>query len=316
MNGKKYVTICARRFQINGDVEDPYFLNLEGVVNSLAPLEAWCRINLSRNAIVFDVGANIGITALMFATLVPEGHVHVFEALPKNALFLRENIYNNKINNCTVNAIALGDYNGSIFMQGSGSSSHVAQSNVLGTVNRGGDIPIKTLDSYITENKIDEIDFMKIDVEGFEPAALAGSKALIENHRPIVFMEFNTWCLNFIHEFSAKSFLFAIWDAFYVTSINAEGKELQAGEGSAMRFLHDNVVLHGTVDDIILRLQEDGKVPLRDNILPPLNSEALTEQVMLLHKALAEIKHSISWRITAPLRSIYTSLILNRRIDR
>jgi hypothetical protein len=46
---------------------------------------------------------------------------------------------------------------------------------------------VKTLDSY----NFDKVDFIKIDVEGYEPEVLEGAKQLINRHRPIIFFEVN-----------------------------------------------------------------------------------------------------------------------------
>ena len=112
------VKIGGRRCCVVGDPDDPYFAALPAIVASQAALQAWVRNNLPRDAVVVDAGGNIGVTALLLSGLLPNGHVHVFEALSANAEFLRRNIEINGITNCTVNAVALGDQPGSIAMQG------------------------------------------------------------------------------------------------------------------------------------------------------------------------------------------------------
>lgn len=45
------------------------------------------------------------------------------------------------------------------------------------------EVEIKTLDQYCQENNIEEIDFIKIDVEGFEMNVFEGAKNLLLNNK-------------------------------------------------------------------------------------------------------------------------------------
>ena len=165
-----------------------------------------------------------------------------------------------------------------------------------------------TLDGYAEDRGIVAVDLVKIDVEGFEPAVLAGAGRLMEHCRPTVFMELNTWCLNFIHGFSASDFAERLWDAFEVTSIDQDGIESPAGGGSAFRFLHDNVVHHGTIEDVVLRLRAGKRVPAKGLVAPPLPDPDVIAQLRRvqaeLRAELRAIRQSSSWRITAPLRGL------------
>jgi hypothetical protein len=56
-------------------------------------------------------------------------------------------------------------------------------------------IPAITVDGFVEEQSLARVDFIKIDVEGFEKAVLEGATRTIARHSPIVLMEFNCWCL-------------------------------------------------------------------------------------------------------------------------
>lgn len=83
---------------------------------------------------------------------------------------------------------------------------------------KDGDIKIYSLDEL---NINEKIDFMKIDVEGFENNVLAGGINTIEKHRPIIFIEiqkenydkvqkfFKEKEYRLIKEYEADNFLFA-----------------------------------------------------------------------------------------------------------
>ncbi len=286
---------------IRGDRADPYFCNIQAIADSLASLAAWIRSNLPPDAIVIDAGGNIGLTALLMATLLPKGHVHVFEALPTNADHLRYNVSRNKIMNCTVNSVALGAEVGTTSMQGSGSSSHIL---VDPTCISAGTIPMVTLDSYAREIGLERVDFIKMDIEGFEPAVLEGGRVLIKRFAPPIMMEFNSWCLTFIQGYNARDFACSLWDSFEVMSVDKLGKEQPAGGGSAAKFLHDNVVLHGTVEDVLLRLKPNASISFQKSPAQFHAMPAATQELEKLKMELDAMRKSTSWKMTLPLRAL------------
>ncbi len=294
--------LAGRIVDVSGDLEDPYFRAIAEVAEGFSALEAWGRASLPHNAVVIDAGGNIGITALLLSGLVPDGHVHVFEALPANARHLRRNLEANGVVNCTVNAVALGHQTGAIAMQGTGSSSHVMGEAATA---RNGTIPMTTLDDYVATAGLQRLDFIKMDVEGFEPAVLQGAAATIERFRPPILMEFNIWCLSFVQRFDARNFGYALWNAFDVLKIDGGGGERLAAEGDAYRFLHDNVVRHGSVEDILLRLRAGARVPAMGAIAPAPTSSEDRSEIDRLRMELAAMHRSTSWQATAPLRRLF-----------
>ncbi len=297
-------SIAGRPVTLHGDADDPYFGNVAAVIEALAPLRCWVQANLATDSVVIDAGGNIGLTALMLSHLLPDGHVHVFEALPANVAYLRQNVSGNGLRNVSVNAVALGDRRGRISMHGVGSSSHVAPSGQA-------DIPMVTLDGYVAEAGLGRVDFVKMDVEGFEPAVLAGAAGLIERFRPPILMEFNTWCLAYVQGFEAQTFARRLWDAFEVSSLNGDGTETQAGGGDVGRFFHDNLVLHGTVEDVLLRPRPGRRLHGSARTMTAPDAARLASDVERLRGLVLAMEASTSWRVTAPLRAI--GRLLKRR---
>jgi FkbM family methyltransferase len=151
----------------------------------LAFLERFLR----RGDIVLDVGAHIGIFSLVAASIVgEEGQVHAFEPVPSNFEALEENVRANGFANVTLNRAAVGAAPGELelglpeVVPDSGPTS--AMYTVGGTV-RSVTAPVIALDSYVQE-RIGElpIRLLKLDVEGLEPAVLAGFERRLASAPP------------------------------------------------------------------------------------------------------------------------------------
>lgn len=144
---------------------------------------------LGHRRVLLDVGANIGNHALYLGDRFE--HVHCFEPNPEAARRLRKNLSLNHVTKITVHEIGLGETSGSLPFSpagpghlGEGSFSHSAtHGQVMLTVRRG--------DDYLAEQSIDDIDFIKVDVEGFEREVLRGLQKTIEQNRPIVAFEYH-----------------------------------------------------------------------------------------------------------------------------
>ena len=72
-------------------------------------------------------------------------------------------------------------------------------------------INVRTLDDYVAEQSLKQIDVIKIDVEGFELNVLTGGKSSIESYRPKLFVEvhflFLCRCKDFEYKKTANSFI-------------------------------------------------------------------------------------------------------------
>lgn len=135
-------------------------------------------------AVVYDIGANVGYFSLLAAVLTgPEGKVIAFEPLPRNLSFLRRHVTLNKLKHVVqVVPAAVSDKSGE-------AAFNLGASNAMGHLAESGEITVRmvALDDISTE--IRPPDFMKVDVEGAEYAALKGARALLEQHHPILFLD-------------------------------------------------------------------------------------------------------------------------------
>ncbi|MCA9361421.1 FkbM family methyltransferase [Candidatus Kaiserbacteria bacterium] len=119
---------------------------------------------------VIDVGGNIGSIAIPAGKHTgPSGKVLVFEPSPKFSKIIEANIRKNNFSDIITNhAVALGARDGTVYLNES-----VADDTTNHISNTGTLVPQKTLDSYT--NNFTTIDFLKIDVEGYEYEVLSGA---------------------------------------------------------------------------------------------------------------------------------------------
>jgi len=140
--------------------------------------------------VCFDIGANVGPIAFALAQKVtPKGKVYAFEPGPPTFERLVQNIAVNPVYSSAIIAENLGvsEQNGELlWSEGTG---YDGRGN--GSLRVGGNISAKvvSLDDYCMSSGIDEIDFIKIDVEGMELEVIKGAKTILEKYRPILYFE-------------------------------------------------------------------------------------------------------------------------------
>ena len=148
--------------------------------------------HIKSGMIIFDVGANIGDTALRFAKLTGEtGQVYSFEPDSVNYKKLRLNIENNSFKNIHTYNIGLGSKN-SIEKLYRVNPENKGMNRIMTSENSSSEfteINIRTIDDIVNESSIKRVDLLKIDVEGFEFEVLNGAKTILQKFKPVLFIE-------------------------------------------------------------------------------------------------------------------------------
>lgn len=138
-----------------------------------SPELAWIRRTLRPGDVVADVGANNGFTGILFARAVgPSGKVVGFEPSPANLEAARENIRLNDVRNFELVAVAVGASAGKVSFDPSFGNGSVAASGPI-------EVPLVTLDEHFGANRVD---FLKLDIEGYELEALRGARRVLGRH--------------------------------------------------------------------------------------------------------------------------------------
>lgn len=150
-----------------------------------------------------DLGANIGTTGIYFTKkLAPNLKLLAFEPDPENFKMHRVNlILNDMEDKATLINCGLGDKFDEMTMYKS-LENPGGNGMFLGLL-LNEDLPTETvkiipLDSYLAENKISaqDVKYIWIDTEGFEPQVLLGAKNLLKENPAPIFMEFNPMLWN------------------------------------------------------------------------------------------------------------------------
>ena len=147
---------------------------------------------------VIDVGAALGMYTVPLADLVGRaGRVWSFEPQRRGIFTVRLLRALTGPHRGRVSRIALGTHEGSStivvpFHNGFPIFGH-------GHVEEGADdeqgrrhrshAPMSTIDSWCAKNQIGRVSFIKVDVEGFEPAVIEGAMATIDRDRPSLLLE-------------------------------------------------------------------------------------------------------------------------------
>jgi len=133
---------------------------------------------------VVDAGANIGLHSLFFSKRVgKEGKIYAFE--PSRNIFSRltAHIGDNRIKNIEGLCLALGAKQGTAeVVDNEEDTSRTFLRSDSSDRGKESMVTVETLDSFAKFRGLEKIDFLKIDVEGFESEILAGALQLLSRH--------------------------------------------------------------------------------------------------------------------------------------
>ena len=281
--------------------------------DTLSVFAAFCAPHFN----ALDVGANIGLTAIALGSLCSSGKVFAIEASPETFKFLSENIARAGLANVSCANLAASSTSGDLpftYSPAFSAGGFISQKYEL-----SGDPHDKYLsctvqacpiDDYVKSKGVDRIDFIKIDVEGFELEVLRGAKQTIERCKPVIYCEVNHWCLNVFRRLSLPDFIEELFS--FCPHVFAIGSDLEyldlSHRKSLHRFYHDhttrfafmNLICGFDKNALLARLSylsDFHQSTLARNILATERDALCCERDALLN--------SRSWRYSAPLRRLW-----------
>jgi len=155
----------------------------------------WASQYIKEGDTVVDLGAHDGLYTLLFSELVGE-HGKVISVEPNPSQISRlENIARfNKITNVEIVSEAASDSVG-IARLNISSKQHSGHSTLGGFVysdnssNEVVAVSTNTLDNISVKNKLNKVNFIKIDIEGYEIHALRGMARILSEYKPVILCE-------------------------------------------------------------------------------------------------------------------------------
>jgi FkbM family methyltransferase len=144
-------------------------------------------VTLAPGDVIIDAGAFIGDTAVFFHhKLGGRCEIHSFELLDENIALLHHNLVRNGAGDgpgrVVINKVALTDVSGGEIVIAPGKTE--GATSIFGTDAQGERVGTITLDDYVVQNNLTRVDFIKMDIEGAELAALTGARRTIQHFKP------------------------------------------------------------------------------------------------------------------------------------
>tara|TARA_Y100000310_G_scaffold299526_1_gene334455 strand:- start:93 stop:845 length:753 start_codon:yes stop_codon:yes gene_type:complete len=123
--------------------------------------------HLPKNAVVLDLGANIGTFTVLAAKQPNTKKVYAYEPFPSNtALLIKNTSLNNLNEKVSINAEAVSKKSGTteFYLNSKGPATHSLNNKTGKSIT----VPTTSLSQILKKHKIKKVDLLKLDVEGAE----------------------------------------------------------------------------------------------------------------------------------------------------
>jgi FkbM family methyltransferase len=170
------------------------------------------RVSTIKNAVVFDVGANIGDYTKAVLSVNRDASVYAFEPHPVTYTRLCQNLEGR---NVALMNVAVGDAEGDMLLYDYESQDGSAHASVYRDVienihkkkSLSHSVKVLSVDDFSAKNDIENIALLKIDTEGNEFSVLRGAKNMIARGSiDMIHFEFNEMNV------SSRTFFRDFWD--------------------------------------------------------------------------------------------------------
>jgi FkbM family methyltransferase len=146
------------------------------------------RLPRQQMKVIFDVGANVGQSAMTFLVNYPRAQVFSFEPAPKTFAVLQESV--KRFSNVKAYGVGMGHKREMVRFNCTKAASESYGIAVDQSDEDQPLVPITTLDEFCAEHCVPRIDYLKVDTEGNDLNVLIGAqKMLMDAEIGIVIVE-------------------------------------------------------------------------------------------------------------------------------
>ncbi len=178
------IPLGGERYLVNPESATIYHLanslpKLNNLVDAIPSIKA---------SVILDVGANCGLFSVLAAKRFPSARIYAFEPAPDLSALAQENL---EMHNGTVIQKAVSSVSGktTLFVNDkSQQTNSIVQGAVtaVGSISGKYDVETVSLDDFIKAERIENIDVLKIDVQGAESALLSGAAETLRKTRVLI----------------------------------------------------------------------------------------------------------------------------------
>ncbi len=180
-------------------------------------------LNIERNDVVIDIGANIGVFTAFAATRTQK-MIYAFEPFPNAFKFLNANIHTNNFQHVHAYAVAVCDKVGTqkFFLNNKMSTGHsLSDYHNHNTLKDYIEVATISLPQIIDEHSLEKVDFLKMDCEGAEGTIFQSIPQHYLKRVKKIAMEFHDQASSLTHSEIEKLLL----DSGYTTTLNWNEKK-------------------------------------------------------------------------------------------
>jgi len=219
--------------------------------------ERWLLSRLADERIrtVLDVGANVGTWSLLAAELLPQARIYALEVVPATAGTLQARVGSHERIKCFNHGLAAQTGTLSVRYHAAASAHATFTSYPHSWTGELIECTVLRGDEFLRTQGIEEVDFLKLDVEGAEHLVLHG----LEDHlreRRVRFVQFEYGRVNILTHFLLRDFyeLFASY-GYVVGKIFPDYVEFREYEWKDEDFLGPNYLACPAGDALLARLR-------------------------------------------------------------
>lgn len=140
---------------------------------------------------VMDVGAYVGLYAILAGLHDRDRRVYAFEPMPDIADVLTDNVRLNRLSNVEVvrSAVAERDGEADLYIPYAGLPCSSSLRRGFREARNTISVPTVSLDTFVRSREIERVDLIKIDTETTEPEVLDGASWVVTRDEPLIICE-------------------------------------------------------------------------------------------------------------------------------